>query len=423
MINEDIIKFFSEHCESDGVPNIDDNLWHIFMEKYSKDDIRQSLAEYIHRNNVPFPWRSHPVEKFITRFKDLCYESMLDQYEYKRDHIVKEKHDYKYKYEDSPLGIIDKSHLYNVVSDYFQQQNRLKCDSISQLSPYGTWKDKDKLSRMNWTFWRMDKSGPRRENFLASFRLGTYTATQFRPSVAKALYEKHNAINVLDTSCGWGDRLAGFYATKNTERYVGCDPNPDVYEVYKKQCVEYEILLGNTPLLTEYEDHFTCVGKKSVEIWRKPSEDVNWDLYLDTFDFYFTSPPYFATEKYAADTEETSDQSWARYNSFDAWKYDFFFKVTHDVWRTINKDGYMMINIIEPRTNGNSRHKLCDDMVDYFMSFDESNYIGKIGMRMMARPHTDDVSDIFIEPIWVFRKGNDTYEKGGDTGTLDSFFG
>ena len=53
-----------------------------------------------------------------------------------------------------------------------------------------------------------------------------------------------NANKVLDTSCGWGDRLCGFYAS-NAKEYIGCDPNPNTYERYKKQCIEYERLLGN----------------------------------------------------------------------------------------------------------------------------------------------------------------------------------
>ena len=43
---------------------------------------------------------------------------------------------------------------------------------------------------------------------IESFRLGTYIATQFKPVVAKAIYQMTNAKRVLDTSCGWGDRLA-----------------------------------------------------------------------------------------------------------------------------------------------------------------------------------------------------------------------
>jgi hypothetical protein len=234
------------------------------------------------------------------------------------------------------------------------------------------------------------------------------------------LYEKHNAVNVLDTSCGWGDRLAGFYATSSTKLYVGCDPNPDVFEVYKQQCVEYEKLLGVTAELVECENYFECRGKKTVKIWRKPSEDVNWDLYRDTFDLYFTSPPYFETEKYAENTGKVDDQSWSRYSTFDSWKYDFFFETTNKVWKTIKKDGFMMINIIEPRSSSKQRYKLCDDMVEFFKAFEDSNYIGKIGMRMMARPNAKELHEVFIEPIWTFRKGNSEYID--DNNTLEDFF-
>ena len=81
----------------------------------------------------------------------------------------------------------------------------------------------------------------------------------------------------------------------------------------------------------------------------------------------------------------------------------------------------MMINIIEPRTKGSKRLPLCDDMVEHFASFKDSFYVGKIGMRMMARPNAVELKDVFIEPVWVFRKGNSEYPKT-EKNTLDSFF-
>ena len=77
------------------------------------------------------------------------------------------------------------------------------------------------------------------KSYISAFRLGTYIATQFKPNVARTIYTMTNAQTVLDTSCGWGDRLCGFY-TSNASHYVGCDPNPNTFEIYKKQCVEYE---------------------------------------------------------------------------------------------------------------------------------------------------------------------------------------
>ena len=348
---------------------------------------------------------------------------MLD--EYKDFDTVLEKVDYKYKYTDSPLGVIDKSHTYNNVSNYFQQENRMRCGSNLVDSPYDIWYNKEKLKKMNWHFWRDALVGKNVNGaaFREAFRIGTYTATQFKPSVAKALYEKHEARYILDTSCGWGDRLAGFYATPCTEFYVGCDPNTEVFETYKKQCIEYERLLGGDPMITEDGNHFVCTGTKSVEIWNLPSEDVNWEIYEDIFDFYFTSPPYYETERYAMENPDT--QSWSRYPDFDSWKHDFFFRVNGMIWKTLRDKAYMMINIIEPRIQNGKRLNLCDDMVDNILTFHGANYLGKIGMRMQARPHAivnTAKNSVFVEPIWVFRKNTNEYS-GLEKNTYNLFFG
>jgi DNA modification methylase len=422
MVLDEIVDYFSQHQNTRKIPTLTKEEWTALISKYKKDDIRDSLARFIKKAGTEFPCKKINQKDAYDLFYDFYSTSTKNMY--KDFDVVLERYEYKHKYKDNPLGVIEKTHYYNDVSNYFQQENRMKCGSIYVDSPMEIWCDETKLAKMNWHFWRagvMEDDGINDAIFRAAFRLGTYTATQFKPSVAKAVYERHRAENVLDTSCGWGDRLAGFYGTHSTKLYVGCDPNPDVFEVYKKQCVEYEKIIGGKPKLIEQEDYFECHGKKTVKIWRKPSEDVEWSLYTDTFDLYFTSPPYFETEKYASDTSAVSDQSWARYNSFNNWKHDFFFKVTEMVWPTIKKNGFMMINIIEPRAKNGTRLNLCDDMVEHFCKLPQCNYIGKIGMRMMARPNTQELKGVFIEPIWVFRRSNSDYEFNRKL-TLESVF-
>ena len=270
--------FYKKYADADGIPKVPNKEWIEFAQKYPKEEARIALAEYLHENKVKFPLKKITEKKLNDLFKEFVSRSLLS--EYKDFPEVHERYNYKYKYADKPLGVIDKSHRFNPISDYFQQENRMKCGSNSSSAPLEIWNDLDKLKKMNWTFWRLgilEDSDISDQTFRSSFRLGTYTATQFKPSVAKALYEKHNAVNVLDTSCGWGDRLAGFYGTQSTKLYVGCDPNPDVFEVYKKQCVAYEKMLGFEPVLTESKEYFECVGSKTVKIWNLPSEDVDWD--------------------------------------------------------------------------------------------------------------------------------------------------
>jgi hypothetical protein len=413
MINQDIVNYFQSNSDTRKIPFISNSVWNEFIKQYSKDDIKDSLTEYIVTNNVPFPIKEIKTSDFENLFLRFSQTSFLR--EYKNFDDVQEQVDYRYKYKDAPLGVIDKSHVFNSVSNYFQQENRMKCGSNSVDSPWDIWRSREKLNKMNWHFWRagaLGKTDICDTAFRSSFRIGTYTATQFKPSVAKALYEKHKAKNVLDTSCGWGDRLAAFYATSSTRYYVGCDPNPEVFEVYKKQCIEYEKLLGGNPTLVEKENYFCCKGIKTVEIYNLPCEDINWKQYENAFDFYFTSPPYFETERYATSTTKVDNQSWVRYNTFDSWKNNFFFKVNRLVWDTLQDNAFMMINIIDPRTTRGNRLTLCDDMVEDILTYPNAHYIGKIGMRMQARPHSivnAEQNSVFIEPIWVFRKNNKSY--------------
>jgi hypothetical protein len=95
------------------------------------------------------------------------------------------------------------------------------------------------------------------------------------------------------------------------------------------------------------------------------------------------------------------------------------------IWKTLKDSAYMMINIIEPRIQNGKRLNLCDDMVDNILTYNGANYLGKIGMRMQARPHeivNTIKNSVFVEPIWVFRKNSNQYN-GLEKNTFSVFFG
>jgi coenzyme F420-reducing hydrogenase alpha subunit len=75
---------------------------------------------------------------------------------------------------------------------------------------------------------------------------------------------------------GWGDRLAGFYASETSEYYVGIDPRKENHPIYKEQS-EF------------YDKHRTMFEpKKNTEFICSPAEDVDFTKYEDTFDTVFT---------------------------------------------------------------------------------------------------------------------------------------
>ena len=163
-----------------------------------------------------------------------------------------------------------------------------------------------------------------------AFRLGTYIATQFKPVVAKAIYDMTNARTVLDTSCGWGDRLAGFFAS-DAEEYYGCDPNPNTYQRYQEQIAIYNKLLTKP---------------KVVKIWNCGAEDLPYDK-LPQIDCAFTSPPYFSTEEYNKGGELEENQSWFKFNEYDKWRDDFYLPVAE---KTMSVSKFMFVNIMDPKS-------------------------------------------------------------------------
>jgi hypothetical protein len=123
------------------------------------------------------------------------------------------------------------------------------------------WNHSDNLRNVFLPLWRLGNDQLSVDSYIMAFRLSAYIATQFKPQVAKFLYEITNAKTVFDSSCGWGDRLAGFYCS-NAEEYYGTDPNDQTYERYYQQCLAYEKFLGSDVTIEKNEDYFIVQGKK-----------------------------------------------------------------------------------------------------------------------------------------------------------------
>ena len=215
-----------------------------------------------------------------------------------------------------------------------------------------------------------------------------YWASQFRPSMAKSIYEKFHSVDVLDFSAGWGDRLCGFYAAKDTKSYIGIDPNKAVYDNYFKQVDLYK----------------TIAGEKKVTFYNLPAEDVV--LEENIVDTVFTSPPYFCAETYTQD----DTQSWVRYPEVDSWLAGFMYRTLDMVWKALKPDGHLIVNISDVHRKGKVC-KICDPMNDYIKDKLGGILVDSFGMKLSKRPAShayDGKSGVSVEPIWAWRKPGST---------------
>ena len=420
------MEYLKQYANENKLPIIDQIAFERITNDIGRDQFRLDLADYIEKYRPVFPLKKITLDDVRNSFHDLQKQD-IGTYCNTNDNNVMEKYsDYKYNYKDYGLGVISAPSTYNNVSNYFHQELRLNCSSYSFKAPLDVWYNgtaKD-IWRCLGPIWRGInnmktvlvegkeelRGGQLSESsYMSAFRLGTYIATQFKPNVAKTIYQLTNAKKVLDTSCGWGDRLAGFFAS-DAEEYIGCDPNPNTYKQYMKQIELYNSFLTKP---------------KKVTIYNTGAEDLPWDTIKDV-DCSFTSPPYFSTEEYNKGGEKEENQSWFKFNEYEKWRDDFFLPVSKKCFE-VSK--HTLINIMDPTIKG-KRYKSCDEVVDML----KDNFVGQIGMRIMQRPKSDKLFETekdkqefmnktFIENVWCFSKDkNVDLFKSIRKGTLDSFF-
>jgi hypothetical protein len=438
---DDVVNFLEKFADADGIPTVIGTDWEEMNKKFTKEQIKQGFAQYVLKHNILFPFRKIPQEDVTKKFNDLRIANFSDFIMKNPGEVVEKYDDYKYPYSKHGKFVISFGHYHNDISNYYQQRNRYDCGSYTFCSPNEIWYTEELLTEMNWTFWRMENRGISQDKIRGSFRLGSYVATQFKPHVAKTIFDfvlsrtKSKTKTILDISMGWGDRLAGFY-TSSATNYLGTDPNPSVYAVYKQQCKDYEKMIsGEEPIITIFQkrvkDHFYeafhCIGKSGKEVicYNAPAEDILDVIRSNKYDCVFTSPPYFATELYDEGGDDWK-QSWARYPQYDNWWDKFYKPVITACYESLTETGSMMFNIMDPKVKS-GRYKTCDQMVDHILSIG-GKFDGQIGMRIKQRPKNIDPSKLkkhldntFIENIWCFSKNG--FDISYKSATLEGLFG
>jgi len=393
-VDYSIMKQFIKDCSDvDGLPLFTEQQWVDLNSKWDKDEFRRAMVEYIVEVKPPFPFNEIKKEDVIDNFFKLCKEPIDVSY----PHAITSKFSYKREYGGL---VFDGKSKYNKVSDYFQRTNRYECDTKHNISVLTSWQTGRGLYTILNSFWTMKHGKLTRAVWHSSFNVAASVASQFRPAIVKNILNHFKAKVYMDMSSGWGDRLAGFFAS-NAEHYIGFDPSTKTFPIYLEQKKFYEGLLGH---------------EKKTTILNLPAEDVDYSQ-LPEVDLFFSSPPYFMAERY----EDNPAQSWVRYKTIEQWRNDFLYVVLRNAWSKIKKGGHMVVNISDIY-NGKERIEICDPMCDFIESLPEAKFVGYYGMKMSLRPNTQEddsqaeemrqqtnsnVKATHIEPMWVFRKGDE----------------
>ena len=402
-------RYFEKFKNMEPYFKIEEEEWTYIKETFSKEEIKESLVKIL--MEYPPPYADISEKECFKDYNRLKGIKWNDLYVEKKWFARSE---YKWPFSNN---VIKRLNTGNKSSNYFQQHNRWSVDGTISPGPIRTWNSEKFMYTLLGALFTLKVPKVDKATLRTCISLRKYICSQFKPNVAKAIYDRYKCKNVLDFSAGWGDRLAGFYASDYGELFVGIDPKKENHPIYEQQA-EF------------YQKHSTFFeNDKRHELICEPAEDVDLSKYEGMMDIVFTSPPYFSVERYSHD----DTQSWVRYKDIDLWNKNFLQKAVKNVWKTLRKGGILMVNI----SNVNATTKtdkgswsdkknlqICDPMNDYIDTFEDSEYIECFGMEMAKRPNcigignakvTDETNrkeeyviekdgDTFAEPVWMWKK-------------------
>ncbi len=166
---------------------------------------------------------------------------------------------------------------------------------------------------------------------------GYQYVNEFQPYLARNIYKKYckDGDKILNPCAGWGGRLIGLASCMfNNIEYVETDPSKETFKG-----------------LTELKD-FLKLGDNFKQ-YNLPFEDLK--LKENYFDFVFTSPPYFDTEKYSEDEE----QSYIKNSNYEEWRDNFLYVMIDKILFSMKKGATCMLNV------GNKRYPCSKDIKEY----------------------------------------------------------
>jgi hypothetical protein len=207
---------------------------------------------------------------------------------------------------------------------YFPHMWEVRCNN--HLSSMDIFNDDDKFKTVLKKVWRWcikhENSKVSMNRIRQGLKIygGAYAVSNFRPSVAKYIYETYGGDKVWDMCAGWGGRLLGALSSRNIKEYYGTDASTKTY-------------LG----LMEMKKEFNFIDKKIV------LECTTCEDYVPEYklDLCFTSPPYYDTEKYA----DEPTQSYNRYKTYERWLNDFLYMTIDNCHMALKDTGILALNI------------------------------------------------------------------------------
>lgn len=253
---------------------------------------------------------------------------------------------------------------FNAISQWAAASLRYTCSHRNWRSPETVWGDANDRAKI------LDQSMGYEKPARLILKRKAYVASSYNVAAATALLKSVDATSVLDPCAGWGDRLAASLVCG--ARYTGVDPNKNMIDAYRSIVS-------------------LCAGNAEVI----PSGFENAEL-SGVYDTVFTCPPYWDTEIYSQDTDQSSN-----YPTYESWRNKFYNNMMTKAWAHLQSGGTFIMTVANVDRDGVIL-PLIEDCLKHMKSIGgilESIYALRFRGRRGAK-HSVSVS----EPTFIWRK-------------------
>lgn len=268
-----------------------------------------------HRDAKPLCLKNKNTERsrmeLARRLREITHQDAKDSYEDLKQTSV------------GPHGEKMRSRVGLQTLDYYFLGHRLKAKTKRHLSFYEAMKDPTRVAQLTDLVVRYkkkplseyDATGLLKAQYQV-FQLYYGTINQFRPIVAKWIYERlRPRVGILDISAGWGGRALA--AMSMGLPYTGIDANLKLKPAYEHMVADLE-------------------PDANIKMIFQPAETVSFAPF--SYDLVFTSPPYFMLEEY---------EKMPAYGSKQGFIDRFLVPVIKKAWAHLLPGGHMALNMPE----------------------------------------------------------------------------
>ena len=169
--------------------------------------------------------------------------------------------------------------------------------------------------------------------------IGGAYAYEFPPNIARKIYKGfhlNTESKILDPCAGWGGRMLGASVVSNS--YTCFEPSKETYK--------------GLILLLKFINRMNKSFCSSIN--NIPFEES--ELKKDFYDFALTSPPYYNTELYS----DEENNSCNRYKTFESWVDGFFCPLIEKTMQAIKPHSTFVLNI------GDRKYPLSSALINNF---------------------------------------------------------